>query len=287
VLYQGKVATTYFYSSSGGRTAAIQDVWPNAKPVPYLVSVADPYDTISPHHNWGPFKFSASTLRKKLKVPGRLVDVQASLNDSGRTTSLTATGTLGEVTVAAGDVRRLLGLRSTWFSLGVLGLSVPTGPAVVYGARARLDGVARGFTPVLLESRVGTAPWSQLGMVTLSPDGVVSTVVKPLQATQYRLTSGKVFSSAVTVRVAPLVKLAAATDQTSLRGSVKPALDGIEVDVQRQSGTTWKTVARAALSADGTFQAALTLSPGTYRARVAPGRGFVAGSSAPLRVVTA
>jgi stage II sporulation protein D len=287
VLYQGKVATTYFYSSSGGRTAAIQDVWPNAKPVPYLVSVADPYDTISPHHNWGPFKFSASTLSKKLKVPGRLVDVQASLNDSGRTTSLTATGTLGEVTVAAGDVRRLLGLRSTWFSLGVLGLSPPTGPAVVYGARARLDGVARGFTPVLLESRVGTAPWSPLGTVTLSPGGVVSTVVKPLQATQYRLTSGKVFSSAVTVRVAPLVKLAAATDQTSLRGSVRPVLEGIEVDVQRQSGTTWKTVARAGLSADGTFQAALTLSPGTYRARVAPGRGFVAGSSAPLRVVTA
>jgi hypothetical protein len=92
----------------------------------------------------------------------------------------------------------------------------------------------------------------------------------------------------VTVRVAPLVKLAAATDQTSLRGSVRPALEGIEVDVQRQSGTTtWKTVARAGLSADGTFQAALTLSPGTYRARVAPGRGFVAGSSAPLRVVTA
>jgi stage II sporulation protein D len=288
VLYQGKVATTYFYSSSGGRTAAIQDVWPNAKPVPYLVSVADPYDTISPHHNWGPFKFSASTLTKMLKVPGRLVDVQASLNDSGRTTSLTATGTLGEVTVAAGDVRRLLGLRSTWFSLGVLGLSAPAGPAVVYGARARLDGVARGFTPVLLESRVGTAPWSQLGTVALSPDGVVSTVVKPLQATQYRLTSGKVFSSAVTVRVAPLVKLAAATDQTSLRGSVRPAFEGIEVDVQRQSGTTtWKTVARAGLSADGTFQAALTLSPGTYRARVAPGRGFVAGSSAPLRVVTA
>lgn len=287
VLYQGKVATTYFYSSSGGRTAAIQDVWPNAKPVPYLVSVADPYDTISPHHNWGPFKFTASTLSKKLKVPGRLVDVQAALNGSGRTTSLTAAGTLGEVTVAAGDVRRLLGLRSTWFSLGVLGLSTPTGPAVVYGARTRLDGVARGFTPVLLESRVGTAPWSQLGTVALSPEGVVSTVVKPLQATQYRLRSGKVFSSAVTVRVAPLVKLAAATDQTSLRGLVKPALEGIEVEVQRQSGTTWKTVARAGLSADGTFQAALTLSPGMYRARVAPGRGFVAGSSAPLRVVTA
>ena len=227
VLYQGKVATTYFYSSSGGRTAAIQDVWPNAKPVPYLVSVADPYDTISPHHDWGPFKFTAATLSKKLKVPGRLVDIQAVLNGSGRATSLTATGTLGEVTVAAGDVRRLLGLRSTWFSLGVLGLNTPPGPAVIYGARARLDGVARGFTPVLLESRVGTGAWSQVGAVTASPEGAISTVVKPLQATQYRLTSGKVFSSAVTVKVAPLVKLAAATDQTSLRGSVKPALEGV------------------------------------------------------------
>lgn len=287
VLYQGKVATTYFYSSSGGRTAAIQDVWPNAKPVPYLVSVADPYDTISPHHDWGPFLFTAATLAGKLKVPGKLVDVQATVNGSGRATSLTATGTLGQVTVAAGDVRRLLGLRSTWFSLGVMGLSAPTGPAVVYGARARLDGVVRGFTPVLLESRVGTAPWSQLGAVTPSPDGVISTVIKPLQATQYRLSSGKVFSSAVKVRVAPLVKLAPATDQTSLRGSVKPALEGAPVEVQRQSGTTWKTVARADLSADGTFQAMLTLSPGMYRAHVAPGHGFVAGSSAPLRVVAA
>lgn len=289
VLYQGKVATTYFYSSSGGRTAAIQDVWPNAKPVPYLVSVADPYDTISPHHDWGPFKFTAATLSKKLKVPGKLVDIQATLNGSGRATSLTATGTLGEVTVAAGDVRRLLGLRSTWFSLGALGLNAPVGPAVVYGARARLDGVARGFTPVLLQSRVGTGAWAQVGAVTASPEGAISTVVKPLQATQYRLTSGKISSSPVTVKVAPLVKLAAATDQTSLRGSVKPALEGAPVDVQRQSadGTTWKTIAHAALNADGTFQASLTLSPGTYRARVAPGRGFVAGSSAPLRVVNA
>ncbi|MDQ5820732.1 MAG: SpoIID/LytB domain-containing protein, partial [Actinomycetota bacterium] len=113
VLYQGRVATTYFYSSSGGRTAAIQDVWPNAKPVPYLVSVPDPYDTISPYHDWGPYPFTAATLRKKLKVPGRLVDVEATVNGSGRATSLTATGTTGQVTVPAGDVRRLLGLRST------------------------------------------------------------------------------------------------------------------------------------------------------------------------------
>ena len=68
---------------------------------------------------------------------------------------------------------------------------------------------------------------------------------------------------------------------------MKPAVEGARVDVQRQSGMAWKTVARAGLNADGTFQATLTLSPGTYRARVAAGHGLVAGNSAPLRVVTA
>jgi stage II sporulation protein D len=285
VLYQGKVATTYFYSSSGGRTAAIQDVWPGSKPVPYLVSVADPYDTISPHHDWGPYTFTAATLTKRLKVPGRLVDVQATLNGSGRATALVATGTAGEVTVPAGDVRRLLGLRSTWFSLGVLGLSSPPATPVVYGARARLDGVARGFAPVVLESRVGTAAWATLGAVTPTPEGAVRTVVKPLQGTQYRLRGGKAVTTPVTLRVAPLVKLAATLDQGSLRGSVKPASLGAAVEVQRQSGAAWKTVARAPMNADGTFEATLNLTSGMYRARVAPGRGFVPGSSPPLRVL--
>ena len=52
VLYNGHVATTYFFSSSGGRTAAASEVWPSSPPIPYLVSVDDPYDTISPHHQW-------------------------------------------------------------------------------------------------------------------------------------------------------------------------------------------------------------------------------------------
>ena len=34
------------------RTSAIQDAWPGMTPEPYLVSVPDPYDYISPHHVW-------------------------------------------------------------------------------------------------------------------------------------------------------------------------------------------------------------------------------------------
>ena len=45
LLYEGKVATTLFFSTSGGRTASIEDVWSRGEAVPYLVSVPDPYDT--------------------------------------------------------------------------------------------------------------------------------------------------------------------------------------------------------------------------------------------------
>ncbi len=48
--WQGGVATTYFSSTSGGRTAAIGDAWAGSNARPYLVSVADPFDARSPHH---------------------------------------------------------------------------------------------------------------------------------------------------------------------------------------------------------------------------------------------
>ena len=59
MLYKGELAETFFFSSSGGRTANVQDVWNGSKPTPYLVSVPDPYDTLSPYHDWGPLGISA------------------------------------------------------------------------------------------------------------------------------------------------------------------------------------------------------------------------------------
>src|SRR5579859_4244227 len=62
LTYDGQVARTYYSSSSGGRTEAVQDAWPGAAPIPYLRSVPDPYDTYSPLHDWGPFVYSPSRL---------------------------------------------------------------------------------------------------------------------------------------------------------------------------------------------------------------------------------
>jgi peptidoglycan hydrolase-like amidase len=53
LLYGGNVADTLFSSSTGGWTQSAADAFgPPGRP--YLVSVKDPYDTISPYHNWGP-----------------------------------------------------------------------------------------------------------------------------------------------------------------------------------------------------------------------------------------
>ena len=52
LTYAGKTAVTYFSSSSGGRTANVQEVFANAQPTPYLVAVDDPYDAASPYHDW-------------------------------------------------------------------------------------------------------------------------------------------------------------------------------------------------------------------------------------------
>src|SRR4051795_3024147 len=131
VLYQGAVAKTFFFSTSGGRTASAADVWGGT--VPYLVSVPDPYDTISPYHSWGPFAFGGARLGKILHAGGTVRDVHTALNSSGRVTTLTAVTGTGERSFNATALRKLLGLRSTWFSVGVMSLTGPGG-AVTYGS---------------------------------------------------------------------------------------------------------------------------------------------------------
>jgi stage II sporulation protein D len=282
LLWGGEVAKTYFFSTSGGRTASAQDVW--GTPFPYLVSVADPYDSISPYHNWGPVAFSGAKLGRMLHAGGPVVDVQTVLNSSGRVTTLTAVTSNGERSFNASSLRRVLGLRSTWFSVGVLSLSGP-GAAVTYGSSARLTGVARGLSGVILQQRV-QASWQALGEVKAAKDGSLAVAVKPIVSTVYRLTAGKVAAGAARVPVAPLVRLIPPRTQTELRGRVRPAIDGVPVSVQRQEGTKWLTVARTTLDSTGLFDAQLELTAGTYRARVVPGHGLVPGVSHVLQVST-
>jgi stage II sporulation protein D len=281
VLYQGEVAKTFFFSTSGGRTASAEDVWGEA--VPYLVSVPDPYDSISPHHTWGPVAYTGAALAKRLKMKGRVVDVQTELNSSGRIKQLTVVGTLGTVEMPGASVRQRLGVQSTWFTVGVLSLTAPT-TTVVYGSRAQLTGVARGLSDPVLQQLDGTS-WKDVGAVKPDNDGTVTVSIKPPVTTRYRLATGKVSAPSVRIPVAPLVRFYTPRTPDQLNGYVRPlSLAGARVLIQRQQGPGWITAAQTTVASDGTFLAKLQLTDGVYRARIGSGRGYVAGTTPLLQV---
>jgi stage II sporulation protein D len=283
LTYKGALAIAYFFSTSGGKTASVADVWPGSKPVPYLVSVDDPYDTLSPHHIWGPLVYPVGRLQKAIKAPGRLTDVRTTVNPSARVSTVTGIGTLGQVSMRGGDVRRLLDLRSTWFRVGVLALPLPTKP-LAYGAAGKLTGTARGLSKVVLEQQ-SAGVWRAVAQVQPVSGGAFSVTVRPTATTSYRLTAGTAHTAPTRVSVAPQVALAPVTDAMELRGTVKPLLSGAGVEIQRLSGKTWQTVGRASVDGRGDFSARLYVPPGSYRAVVpTPGRGLVAGTSSTLVV---
>ncbi|WP_409973267.1 SpoIID/LytB domain-containing protein [Bacillus sp. Bva_UNVM-123] len=88
VKYNGRPIDAVFFSTSGGRTANVSDVW-NSKQsdFPYLVSVDDPYEK-SPYSNWSE-TFPAATLLKSFGI----TDLNAQIYDI----SIEKTGANGEV----------------------------------------------------------------------------------------------------------------------------------------------------------------------------------------------
>ncbi len=285
VLYKGELAQTFFFSSSGGRTANVEDVW-GSRPTPYLVSVPDPYDTLSPYHDWGPLKFSAQRLGKRLGAKGTLVDVKTDVGSDGRVRAVTVIGSKGTKTITGRAAQTKLGLRSTWFTIGSLSLSAPS-RAVEYGTETRLVGLARGIPRVTLDSRPYGGLWKKLATLK-SRGGQVVATLSPKVTTDYRISSGIARSSIVRLSVAPSVRLTASGDRTAVVGLVKPLLPGVPVQVQRQGKNgAWAVVATTTVTADGAFEASVDLSPGTYRARVVAGKGYAVGLSPVLTVVPA
>lgn len=284
VQYHGHAAVTYFSASSGGRTAAIQDAWPGTKPVPYLQSVKDPWDILSPYHHWGPVPYTAVSLGKKLGLSGSVLDARIKRNPSKRVTALKVTTRSGRRSFSGEDVRDLLGLRSTWFSVGVLELNLPSRP-LPYRVRSRLSGIDRKVKGVWLQGRKRGA-WKKLAKIAPDSNGHFVVRLRAKATRRYRLSNGKVSTAPVRIKVAPAIHLDPPTTTSSLTGSVKPALAGAAVFIQRKENGGWTQVAQASIASDGTFTAHLSVAPGLYRAKTAPGGGFAAGTSPALRVVS-
>src|SRR5919204_269111 len=263
-------------------TANVQDVWPKAAAVPYLVSVPDPYDTLSPYHNWGPLRFTPGLLAHRLHSPGKLVDLRPDVGASGRVRTLTVVGANGERTLGGSDVRRALGLRSTWFQIGLLGLTPPAAP-VVFGSQAKLAGLARGVPRVTLEARAHGGQWKPFAPL-VPKSGQVGVTVAPKISTDYRLATGEIRSGSVHLAVAPRVRMFISADRLSLTGLARPVLARSAVQIQKPATSGWAAPLRAEPGAKGDFSANLDITPGAYRARVVPGRGFVPGVSRVIKV---
>ena len=173
-------------------------------------------------------------------------------------------------------LRTSLGLRSTWVTIGVLRLDQPA-EAAVYGSGVRITGVARGLPAPILASSQSGATWTPVGPLQRETSGVASVVVKPERTLRYRIEVKGAASPPILLRVAPRVQLQPSADGTGLSGTVRPRLPGADVTIERRRGSAWAEVARVKVDKTGSFLAALAISPGSYRARVAATDGFVEG----------
>ena len=275
VLYDGKVADTYFFSTSGGRTVSAAEVL--GTPVPYLVSVPDPYDTLSPYHDWGPVLFDMAAVAKKLKVAPSVTDVSVAAGPSGRVQAMTVVGADDAKTSFTGSqVRTALDLRSTWFAPTLVSLTPPRA-SITYGGAETLTGFVRGGGGASLEADPFGGEWATAGTVTPDADGNFNVVVSPRTRTSYRLAVGDARAGQTTVSVA--ARVSATIGSAGARGSARPALSSAAVQLQRSNGTGWTTVATTVLDSAGAFSFGGPLAPGDYRVRCAPGGGLQPGVS--------
>jgi stage II sporulation protein D len=120
LTYDGEVIVAFFFSTSGGRTEDVQNVFEGSAPRPYLVSVPDPFDRLSPYHSWpDPPSFTAASLGRALGVGGPVDEIAVLRRGvSPRVREARVTTRSGRQAILSGtEIRSALGLRDTWFTV--------------------------------------------------------------------------------------------------------------------------------------------------------------------------
>ena len=169
-------------------------------------------------------------------------------------------------------------------------------PIVVYGASVTLSGKvanhAVGQTVTVLDQPSGASSFTTLGSVTTTAGGHWSDTVKPTIETAYEASSMNQTSSAVTVKVRPmitlaLVNLSSRTFSTKVTGARSFA--GKYVLVQRLTSTGVSTIKKVTLDASSSATFTVRLHHGRSRLRlVMPTSqtepGYITGTSNVLTV---
>jgi stage II sporulation protein D len=116
VVYGTKPIVTYYFSTSGGRTENVENSFLGADPEPWLVSVDDPFDSLSPRHRWEK-RMSLRSAQRRLGslVKGTLRQIKVLRRGrSPRVVSAEIVGTRGSTRASGPQLRRRLGLFDTW-----------------------------------------------------------------------------------------------------------------------------------------------------------------------------
>ena len=117
VTYGGRPAITYFFSSSGGYTENVENVF-GGSPEPWLRGVPDPYDGAggNPDHQWGRrMSVAAAAGRLSGLVKGSLVGIKVTRHGvSPRIVTASVVGTAGQTKVSGTVLQGRFGLLSTW-----------------------------------------------------------------------------------------------------------------------------------------------------------------------------
>jgi stage II sporulation protein D len=117
VTFGGQPVTTYFFSTSGGETEDVENSFVGSQPKPWLKAVDDPFDSVSPKHRWGPYRFTTGQVQRKLHrfLQGRFKRIKVLQRGvSPRVVRAQVVGTGGVTNVTGPQLRSAFGLFDTW-----------------------------------------------------------------------------------------------------------------------------------------------------------------------------
>ena len=206
VEYNGNIAITYYFSTSGGETENVENAFLGGLPKGWLVGVKDPFDSISPRHRWT-FRFSKASFARRLGgyVKGRYRKIKVlSRGVSPRVISARVYGTRGTTTITGPTLRARLGTHDTWLYF----TNVSTSQAErIRFARSRTTLLPRAlvgrFDPaprrkrIVAERRDGHR-WRRAAVASISRAGRYRVAVA--QTGVYRVRAGRIAGPSVRIR---------------------------------------------------------------------------------------
>jgi stage II sporulation protein D len=204
VTYGGRPALTYYFSTSGGRTENVENSFAGSGPRPWLKSVEDPYDGISPKHRWR-LSFGARQFGGRLGAPGAFRKIRViKRGRSPRIVRARVYGARGARLLTGAQIRKRLRLYDSWaYFTKVSASQVKHRPRRAAATRTPFPEIRGSFDPapragrVLVERRRG-GRWERVAELLTGGGGRYRTTLA--MAGVYRVRVGSLVGPRLRVR---------------------------------------------------------------------------------------